>query len=269
MDPAQPAEHTPAEPTPPTPAPSDPAPPAVAGDPAPPAAAGDPAPPAAAGDPAPPAAVGQPALVESASASQAGPDEHPVPPPGRPAVSPGRPGGRPAGKEKARSERSPKDMAISLLVLLVPIALLLAFYRGFLGGDQPSTVDPAPALEQARAASAFPVSQPTGLGDDWKTVSASYRSVEGGSNLRIGYLTPEGRGAQLVQSDVPPERLLPAELTAEGQPQGPTELGGRSWQRYTARGNEQALVLLEPGRTVIVVGDARENELRRLADAVR
>ncbi|NBE81395.1 DUF4245 domain-containing protein [Micromonospora rubida] len=232
MDPAQPAERAPAEPTPATPPGSEPTPPALAG---------------------------EPALVE-----------HPEPSRGEPAVSPGRPVGRPAaGKEKNRSDRSPKDMAISLLVLLVPIVLLLAFYRGFLGGDQPNTVDPAPALEQARAANAFPVSQPTGLGDDWKTVNASYRSVEGGSSLRIGYLTPEGRGAQIVQSNVPPERLLPAELTAEGQPQGPTELGGRSWQRYTARGNEQALVLLEPDRTVIVVGDARENELRRLADAVR
>ncbi|WP_405113723.1 DUF4245 domain-containing protein [Micromonospora sp. NBC_01405] len=254
MDPAQPAERTPTEPTPATPAPSEPTPPATAG---------------------------EPALVEPASTRPTGPDERsapsptgpgerPAPSPAGPAASPGRPGGRPAaGKEKSRSERSPKDMAISLLVLLVPIVLLLAFYRGFLGGDQPSTVDPAPALEQAHAANAFPVSQPTGLGDDWKTVSASYRSVEGGSSLRIGYLTPEGRGAQLVQSSVPPEQLLPAELTAEGQPQGPTELGGRSWQRYTARGNEQALVLLEPDRTVIVVGDARENELRRLADAVR
>ena len=55
-------------------------------------------------------------------------------------------------------------MAISLLVLLVPIALLLAFYRGFLGGDQPSTVDPVPALESARAANAFPVSEPAGVG---------------------------------------------------------------------------------------------------------
>lgn len=187
-------------------------------------------------------------------------------PPSGPAVAPPV---SPAGGKKDRSERSPKDMAISLLVLLVPIALLLALYRGFLGGDQPNVVDPAPALEHARSANAFPVSQPTGLGSDWKTVSAGYRSVEGGSALRIGYVTPEGRGAQLVQSDVPPERLLPTELTAEAQPQGPTELGGRSWQRYTARGNEQALVLLEPERTVIVVGDARENELRRLADALR
>lgn len=214
-------------------------------------------------DPAQPA---EPSPAEPTPSTPSQPTQS-EPTPGPATQSQPTPG--PPGREKARSERSPKDMAISLLVLLVPIALLLAFYRGFLGGDQPSTVDPAPAVEQARAANAFPVSQPAGLDDNWRTVSASYRTVEGGSNLRIGYLTPEGRGAQLVQSNVPPERLLPAELTAEGQPQGPTEVGGRNWQRYTARGNEQALVLLEPGRTVIVVGDARENELRRLADAVR
>lgn len=168
-----------------------------------------------------------------------------------------------------KSERSPKDMAISLLVLLVPIALLLAFYRGFLGGDQATTVDPAPAFEQARAANVFPVSQPQGLDADWKTVSARYQTVEGGANLRIGYLTPEGRGVQLLQSSVPADRLLPAELTSQGQPQGPTELAGRTWQLYTARGNQQALVLLEPTRTVIVVGDARDNELRELAGSLR
>ncbi|MCM0678955.1 DUF4245 domain-containing protein, partial [Micromonospora phytophila] len=175
----------------------------------------------------------------------------------------------PAAVDPGKSERSPKDMAISLLVLLVPIALLLAFYRGFLGGDQPTTVDPAPAVESARAANAFPVSQPADLGEGWRTVNANFQSVEGGSTLRIGYLTGEGRGAQLVQSSVPPERLLPTELTAEGQPQGQADLGGRTWQRYTARGNEQALVLLEPNRTVIVVGDARDNELRHLALALR
>ncbi|MEW2326810.1 DUF4245 family protein [Micromonospora chersina] len=199
--------------------------------------------------------AGEPALVEPTGpvpAVDAG--EHPAPP---------------ARKEKARSERSPKDMALSLLVLLVPIALLIAFYRGFLGGDDPVTVDPAPAVEQARAANAFPVAEPRDLGSDWRTVSARYQTEPGGGTLRIGYLTPEGRGAQLVESNVPAEKLLPAELSG-GQPQGPADLpGGVSWQRYTARGNEQALVLLEPNRTVIVVGDAGEAELRELATALR
>ncbi|MGC4804406.1 DUF4245 family protein [Micromonospora sp. DT233] len=257
MEPVQPVDRTPAEPIPPTPGPAASTPPTSAVEPTP--AAAD----RARVEPArvEPARV-EPARVEPASVEPARVEPARVEPaPGGPQAPPGR--------EKSRSERSSKDMAISLLVLLVPIALLLAFYRGFLGGEQPNTVDPATALEQARAANVFPISQPTGLGSDWKTLNASYRTVEGGADLRIGYLTPEGRGAQLVQSSVPPERLLPSELTASAQPQGPTEVGGRNWQRYTARGNEQALVLLEPGRTVIVVGDARENELRRLADSLR
>ncbi|MEV4665554.1 DUF4245 domain-containing protein [Micromonospora echinofusca] len=237
MEAAQPADRVPADPTPP-----------------------DGQPPVA---PSRAAAVpeGEPALVEPAGAAGA-------PPPDGVAETGERPAPPPA-IDTRKSERSPKDMAISLLVLLIPIALLIAFYRGFLGGEQPTTVDPAPAIESARAANAFPVSEPAELDDGWRTVSANFQTVEGGSSLRLGYLTPEGRGAQLVQSSVPPERLLPTELTAEGQPQGQTDLGGRTWQRYTARGNEQALVLLEPNRTVIVVGDARDNELRHLATAIR
>lgn len=71
-----------------------------------------------------------------------------------------------------------------------------------------------------------------------------------------------------MESNVPADKLLPAELSG-GQPQGPAALPGGSWQRYTARSNEQALVLLEPTRTVIVIGDAGENELRALATALR
>ncbi|CCH16053.1 DUF4245 domain-containing protein [Micromonospora lupini] len=283
MDPAQPADRVPADRTPPDgqppvdhpvgaePAATGPTAPAVgepalvAGEPAP--AAGAPAPVAgepalAAGEPAP-EAVGQPSAAgpvpgdaAGGPAAAAGTGERPAPPPRVAAAA-------------TKAERSPKDMAISLLVLLIPIALLLAFYRGFLGGDQATTVDPAPAIEQARSANTFPVSEPQGLASGWRTVSARYQTVEGGANLRIGYLTPEGRGVQLLQSNVPVEQLLPAELTDQSQPQGPTELAGRTWQRYTARGNQQALVLLEPTRTVLVVGDARDNELRDLAGALR
>ncbi|MFI6231694.1 DUF4245 family protein [Micromonospora echinospora] len=200
-----------------------------------------------------------------------------TPPDGQPPLTPPGPATTPSqgqppvpgGGQAGRSERSPKDMAISLLVLLVPIALLLAFYRGFLGGEEPTTVDPAPAVEQARAANVFPVAEPSGLGSDWQTITARFQQTEQGASLRLGYLTPEGRGVQLVQSNVPVERLLPQELTDQSQPQGALDLEGRSWQRYTARGNERALVLLEPARTVIVVGDATENELRELADSVR
>ncbi|MFY1619359.1 DUF4245 family protein [Micromonospora sp. WMMD736] len=251
MEPAQPADRVPADRTPP-----DGQPPADHPD--------APGARSAATGPADPTAptTGEPALV----ADEATPVAEPTRAGDGPAARPSPPR---ATATAARSERSPKDMAISLLVLLIPIALLLAFYRGFLGGDQATTVDPAPAIEQARSANTVPVSEPQGLGSGWRTVSARYQSVDGGATLRIGYLTPEGRGVQLVQSSVPAERLLPAELTDQGQPQGPTELGGRTWQRYTARGNQQALALLEPTRTVLVIGDARDNELRELAGSLR
>src|SRR5215212_11607591 len=64
-----------------------------------------------------------------------------------------------------REGRSPRDMALSLAVLLVPIALLLVFYRVVLSGDAPVNVDPAPAFQEARAAAAFTVLEPQGLGD--------------------------------------------------------------------------------------------------------
>ncbi|MFE9688824.1 DUF4245 domain-containing protein [Micromonospora sp. NPDC005806] len=255
MEPAQPADRVPSDATPP-----DGQPPvgSTAG-PTPPA--GEPALVESSTGLAPLADAGEPALVEPVDGpARGGASAHP-------AVSGDQPA-PPARREKSRAERSPRDMALSLLVLLVPIVLLLAFYRGFLGGDEPATVDPGPAVEQARAAGAFPVIRPEGLSSGWRTVSARYQAEPGGATLRIGYLTPEGRGAQLVESNVPADKLLPAELKG-GQPQGAADLSGASWQRYTARDNEQALVLLEPNRTVIVVGDARENELRQLATALR
>jgi hypothetical protein len=160
-------------------------------------------------------------------------------------------------------------MAFSLLVLLIPIALLIGFYRLVLGGDQPVVVDPAPAIAEARAAHAFPVSVPVGLGTGWRPVRAGAQRADGGVTLRLGYLSPAGAGVQLVQSDVPVERLLPAELTTGVQPQGATDMAGHRWQRYSTRPNERALVLLEPRRTVIVVGSAQEEELRELASALR
>jgi hypothetical protein len=160
-------------------------------------------------------------------------------------------------------------MAFSLLVLLIPIALLIGFYRLVLGGDQPVVVDPAPAIAEARAAHAFPVSEPVGLRAGWRPVRAGVQRADGGATLRVGYLSPAGGGVQLVQSNVPVERLLPAELSTGAQPQGATDLVGHRWQRYATRPDERALVLLEPGRTVIVVGSVQEDELRELAGALR
>ena len=109
-------------------------------------------------------------------------------------------------------------MMRALAVLLIPIALLLTFYRVVLNGDAPTPVDPGPAIDAARAAHAFPVSAPADLGADWRVASATFRREATGATLRIGYVDPDGNGMQLIESSVPPATLLPAELTAAAKP---------------------------------------------------
>ncbi len=168
-----------------------------------------------------------------------------------------------------RSGRTPRDMALSLLVLLIPMLLFVLTYRYLHHGDEPVVVDPAATIAQARSAGAFPVEVPEGLGTGWRTVSAVFRTAENGATLRLGYLAPSGSGLQVVQSDVPAAPLLAVELGEGPRATGTETVAGRAWQRYTARSGETALVLTEAGRTVVVIGDASIHEVRALAGSMR
>lgn len=174
----------------------------------------------------------------------------------------------PGGAIAARLARRPRDMVMALGVLLVVIFALLAVYR-FTGGDAAPEVDAGSAYQQARTSGAFPVLEPKGLRDKWRPVSALYQPDAAGSVLRIGFQTPGDGSVQLVEGDVAPDTMLSRELGAGGKPTGQADLGGRSWQSYSARKGERALVLQEPERTVIIVGAASDAELRELAGALR
>ncbi|MGH3646057.1 MAG: DUF4245 domain-containing protein [Micromonosporaceae bacterium] len=164
--------------------------------------------------------------------------------------------------------RRPRDLVLSLAVLLVPIGLVLLLFQ-YIGGDREVTVvDPAPAIAEARAAG-LPVAEPGKLPDGWKPTSAVTRIKDGTVTLRIGYVSPSGGFVQLVESNADAAELLRDELGGGGRPDGVAELGGRSWQTYPGRESERALVLTEPERTVIVLGRAPDEELRELAAALR
>jgi len=160
-------------------------------------------------------------------------------------------------------------MALSLGILLVPIALLLVFYRVVLGGDSPVSVDPAEAIAEARSARAFPVLVPAGLGDDWHVSSASFRRAEPGATLRLGYVAPDDESVLLVQSSVAPQTLLPAELGDKTEPVGSFRAENGAWRQYRTRPGESALVLAGPDRTVVVVGTAGREHLEKLAASLR
>jgi hypothetical protein len=167
-----------------------------------------------------------------------------------------------------RSSRRPRDLLLSLAVLLVPIALLVGIYRVVQKGDEPLLVDAAPVIAQARSAGDFPVAEPTGLPDGWRTLSARYVGGDGTATLRLGYLSPSGAGFQLVESDQAAEAFLGEELTVAARPLGAKRIEERDWQHYAARPGEEALVLLEPERTLLVVGSGPEHELVELASSL-
>jgi hypothetical protein len=167
-----------------------------------------------------------------------------------------------------REERSPRDMALSMAVLLVPIALLLIFYRVVLSGDAPITVDPSSALQEARQAAVFTVAEPKGLSDKWHVSSARFQRQTAGATLRIGYVDPDKDGVQLVESNVPGATLLPGELGSDAKALGNFRTAAGVWQVYDARPGEKALVLAEPTRTIVVVGKTGLDNLETLASSL-
>lgn len=168
-----------------------------------------------------------------------------------------------------RIGRRPRDMIISVGLLLVVVFALFGLYR-CLGGDQEATVDPGPVYEEARDSGEFPVLVPTGLSDDWRSVSADYQPHSGGATLRVGWRSPGDGTLQLIESDIVPATLIPRELGADAGPTGTTvDEGGRQWQVYTARGGETAYVFQQAEHTVIVTGKVSEEEMKEFVRSLK
>lgn len=157
---------------------------------------------------------------------------------------------------------------MSLLVLLVPIAIVVGLQKYLFDGDEPIAVNPATAVADARATAGFPVVEP-GTPDGWTITSARFQLPAGGATLRIGYVDAARRPVLLVQSSVPVTQLLPAELGETAKAGGAVPIGAARWQRYDSTRGEPALVLREPGHTVVVVGATDEAALRELVVALR
>jgi hypothetical protein len=162
-------------------------------------------------------------------------------------------------------------MVLSMLVLLVPIALIIGLFQ-VIGGDREVTVvDPAPAIAEARDAG-LAVAVPHGLPSGWRPTSAVTRTAGGSVTLRIGYVSPSGGFVQLIESNADAAALLRDEVgggQAPRRPDGTERIRGESWQAYPGREDERALVLLQPERTIVVLGKAPSEELTALAGSLR
>mgnify|MGYP004490021937 CR=1 FL=1 len=156
-------------------------------------------------------------------------------------------------------------MALSLAVLLVPIALMMIFARVVLDGDKPHSYDAEPTLEAARASGMFEVTVPEGLGEDWTLQSATFKREAGGGTLRLGYADPDDQPVLLVESSVATATLIPAELGASPEPLRTFQDEQRAWSVYDGRPGETALALVEKGRTILIVGPRESDKLEEFA----
>lgn len=160
-------------------------------------------------------------------------------------------------------------MIISMAALMVPILIAVGVWRYLDSGNQVNVVDPKPAITQARQADRFPVATPHGLGAGWKVTSAVTTSKGDTVTLRLGYVTPSGGFAQIVESNTDAAKLLAESVPKHAQPAGSQRIGGAAWARYTGDKNNQVLALMQPKRTILVVGQTNDDEMRTLAGSLR
>ncbi|MEU8000023.1 DUF4245 family protein [Catellatospora sp. NPDC049111] len=161
----------------------------------------------------------------------------------------------------ASGSRTPKDMALSLGVLLVPLLLVVLGYRLFYGWDTAVTVDPANAIASAERASFAPL--PLAAPEGWQTVTAKWEP----GVLRIGYLDPDNHGARLVQSRAALDTLVKDELDGKAVADGETVVGAVTWQRFRGPDEQTALARTAGNTTTLLIG-AENADLTGLASAI-
>jgi len=165
-----------------------------------------------------------------------------------------------------RLARTPSDMARAVLVLLVPVVAAVLVYVYFFGGSNVIAIDPSGDYANAKADAHFSVVQPTGLPGGWKAVSSAYGRVADGSVLRVGYVAPDGGAIQFVESDRPAAKLLDDELGATNTVATSVEIGGLTWgQLDSTKRDDHALVSTSDGRTLIIHGQASQQDLQAFA----
>ncbi len=80
-------------------------------------------------------------------------------------------------------------------------------------------------------------------------------------------MTPSGQYAAVEQSDAPRDSLL-SDKVAGGQPDGTSEVAGRTWERVQGE-KARALTVQSGSGTTLLTGTASYEELAELAQALK
>jgi hypothetical protein len=144
-------------------------------------------------------------------------------------------------------------MLMCLAVLLVIVAVgggvrSCSFAPGgpTIDSSTAPTVDAPAQLADFARASEFPLRVPA-VPQGWRSNSTDRSPVEGGGTaVRVGYLTPEGKYLRLVQSDGAEEALVATEAGGPLAGTGVTDAAGLHWVTYQKAGGEPFRVATAP-----------------------
>jgi hypothetical protein len=165
---------------------------------------------------------------------------------------------------RAKKPQTTGDMIRSLLVIIVPLLLISAFFTRNLGDHPVKEVDWRPVVTLARSQAPYPVLAPVNLPPGWRSVQATWvRTGEPYLNgqasprnlWKLGFLTTDDVFVALSQGDLQPTTFISDE-TRDGTVDGQSVVGDATWERRESPdGRTHSLVESTPEVTNIVSGD--------------
>jgi hypothetical protein len=176
---------------------------------------------------------------------------------------------RPLDSTTRQRLRTPANLWRALIPLLVIVGLVVLLNRpDGQSTDGVHVIDPGPAIAAARQQDGFAVLAPTGLSDRWRPTSSELIPAGPASpaGLRIGYVSPAGKYAELFESPDAPDAVAAryGPLTADGT----AAVGAVPWQQYRTSADRLLLRHTVGKVTAVVTGSATQAELVELAGSL-
>jgi len=177
---------------------------------------------------------------------------------------------RPLTPAERQRLRTPANLWRALIPILVVVIGLVTWQRlAEPSGNGIHVVDTAGPVAAARQQAGFTLLLPGGLPAGWRPTSTEFvpAAQYSAASFRIGYVTPAGKYAEFLESNGPADTVaVPyGVLTAQGS----NQIAGTDWQRFRTADNRTLLRTTRGTVTVIVTGNAADDELSTLAAALR
>jgi Protein of unknown function (DUF4245) len=168
-------------------------------------------------------------------------------------------------------KKSFADMVRSLGLMAVIVAAMLFIGARYLimpgSAERPPPADYSSVVQDFPRAAGAAVLAPTSLPSSWRANAARLTTGSAGvTQLHIGWALPGSRYAGLDEATGSPATLLSAVLgTPRLTVRGTTSIAGAVWQQRVSARGERAYTRQDGRVTVVVTGDASDEQLRLLA----